>query len=61
VTYRGDRATAPFEDICHRAFPALFSASWYTKAACDVAHVGDRALIFVAAVAIAVALLLLLA
>jgi len=35
----GDRATAPFEDICHRAFRDLFCASWYTMAVRDVAHV----------------------
>ena len=39
VTLREDRATAPFEDICHRAIPALFTASWYTKAVRDVAQV----------------------
>jgi len=35
VTFRGDRATAPCEDICNRAFSALFHAERYTKAVRD--------------------------
>jgi hypothetical protein len=36
---RGGRATAPLEDICHRAFPALFCPTRYIMAVRDVAHV----------------------
>lgn len=38
ATFRGDRATGTFEDICNRAIPAIFYAGRYTKAVRHVAQ-----------------------
>jgi len=38
----GDRATAPFGYICNFALRSKLRTIRYTKATCDVAHVGDR-------------------
>ena len=56
----GDRATATFEDICNRAFSAFVSCGSVHNGRCAMWRLSTiEALIFIAVVAIAVALLVL--